>query len=76
MVIPSLCLNEVMESGNVIMKAEITPEDIQLSGKKPGKIIGIHTYTRTLGYEVIDVEYMEYNPSKWRDRLNKINRKG
>ena len=68
--------NEVMESGNVIMKAEITPEDIQLSGKKPGKIIGIHTYTRTLGYEVIDVEYMEYNPSKWRDRLNKINRKG
>lgn len=63
--------DSVMESGTVIKKAEITPGDIKLSNKKPGKIIGIHTYTRTHGYEVIDVEYMEYNPSKWKNRFKK-----
>lgn len=66
----------VMERGAVIKKAEITPLDVKFVGRKPGKIIGIHTYSRSLQYEVIDVEYMEYSPSKWINRLKKIIEKG
>ncbi|ODM05609.1 hypothetical protein [Eisenbergiella tayi] len=65
-----------MKSGTVVKKAEITPSDVKIVGKKPGKIIGIHTYTNSLEHEVIDVEYMKYNPSKWRNRLKKIFGKG
>lgn len=47
---------------------EICPSDINLKGKNK-KLIGVHTYSLSSHYEVIDVQYLVFNKTKWLRRL-------
>ncbi len=44
---------------------ELLPEDIAIKGKK---LMGVHTYSCSTHYEVIDVQYLVFNKNKWRKR--------
>lgn len=50
---------------------EILPSSIQLGKRCFKRAIGIHTYSLTKEYEIIDVQYMEYNKRKWIERWKK-----
>lgn len=50
---------------------EIFPSSIELEKKYFKRAIGIHTYSSTKEYEIIDVQYMEYNKRKWIERWKK-----
>lgn len=44
---------------------EILPHDIHIKGKK---LIGVHTYSQSTHYEVLDIQYLVFNKNKWRER--------
>lgn len=54
---------------------EVLPSEIRLSKNKI-KPIGIHTYSKSEKYEVIDIQYLVFNKNKWKKRLLKNERKG
>lgn len=45
--------------------SEIRPEQIKMISDKKIKPIGTHTYSKVGDYEVIDLEYLEFNCRKW-----------
>ncbi len=48
---------------------EVCPAGIHLTGRKMGKLIGVHTYSQTDRNEVIDIQYLRFNPRKWIERI-------
>lgn len=50
---------------------EILPSAVSLRQRGFGRVIGIHTYSSTRDYEIIDAQYMEFNGRKWIDRWKK-----
>lgn len=57
-----------MVPNEVSIAEEIKPEEIKLYKNKIKHIIGTHTYSLTGNYEVIDVQYMRFNKTKWINR--------
>ena len=45
--------------------SEIRPEQIRMISDKNIKPIGTHTYSIVGDYEVIDLEYLDFNYKKW-----------
>lgn len=44
---------------------EITIKNVSLNGLGKKEILGMHTYSRTNRYEVIDVKFYDFYPMKW-----------
>ena len=42
---------------------EILPSDLTGMGHK---LLGVHTYSRSSHYEMLDIQYLIYNKDKWR----------
>ena len=58
-------------SSQVIVN-EITKDDITIEGIDNSNMIGIHTYSCTNDYEVIDVRHIEFSPfCQWRKVLRR-----
>lgn len=49
---------------------EVLPNEIALNGYKY-RPIGVHTYSRTSNYELIDIQYLVFNKDKWKNKLGK-----
>ncbi len=50
---------------------ELLPADLNASRHNNGigrKLLGVHTYSQSSHYEVIDIQYLVYNKDKWRKR--------
>ena len=45
---------------------EILPNQIKIAGKEKFHLMGIHTYSESEKYTIIDVQYLEYNAKKWK----------
>lgn len=45
-----------------------TPQNLRIEGLEPRSVIGVHTYCRDEGIEVIDARYLEEKPSSGRFR--------
>lgn len=48
-----------------VLQKELLPKNVTVKGKK---LIGVHTYSMSTHYEVIDVQYLVFNKNKWRKR--------
>lgn len=48
-----------------VLQTELLPQNVSIKGKK---LIGVHTYSISTHYEVIDVQYLVFNKNKWRKR--------
>lgn len=53
---------------NVDIIREIKPADIKLYNNKIKHIIGTHTYSCSEKYELVDIQYMRFNKTKWINR--------
>lgn len=49
-------------------RCEILPSDLRIVGRYK-KLIGVHTYSQSSDYEVIDVEYLVFVKDKWIKRI-------
>ena len=47
---------------------EILPTNISVGGKKRMHPMGVQTYSESKNYEIIDVQYLEFNAKKWKHR--------
>lgn len=56
------CYNEKLPG---VLQKELLPDDVVIKGKK---LIGVHTYSMSSHYEVIDVQYLVFNKNKWRKK--------
>ena len=45
------------------IEKELLPENIRIKGRK---LIGVHTYSQSDHYEMIDIQYLVFNKNKWR----------
>lgn len=53
------------------LSGELLPEDFNEIRHKNGigsKLLGVHTYSQSSHYEMIDIQYLVYNKNKWRRR--------
>lgn len=48
-----------------VLQKELLPGDVVIEGKK---LIGVHTYSMSSHYEVIDIQYLVFNKNKWRKK--------
>ena len=49
-------------------RREILPSDLHIAGRHK-KLIGTHTYSQSSDFEVIDVEYLVFDRTKWKKRI-------
>lgn len=50
---------------------EMSPKDITFSDGFKNKPIGVHTYSTSDTFEVIDIQYLEFSFEKWKRRFTK-----
>ena len=50
------------------LRHEILPSTLHIAGNHK-KLIGTHTYSQSSDFEVIDVEYLEFDRNKWIKRI-------
>ena len=55
------CKKEEYLPGRIVK--EILPSDLIGMGHK---LLGVHTYSRSSHYEMLDIQYLIYNKDKWR----------
>lgn len=63
------CAKEEKVPGKEIK--ELLPADFNAARHNNGlerKLLGVHTYSQSSHYEVIDIQYLVYNKDKWRKR--------
>lgn len=56
------CYNGIIPG---VLQKELLPKDITIKGKR---LIGVHTYSISSNFEVIDVQYLVFNRNKWRKK--------